>query len=132
MALLDDIKAKLSADGVFDGSTWKCYIGFLPDDQDNCIALFETGGEPPDTLARENIRPWFQARVRAGAHEYAAAHSKWQAVYDSLNDAETSGVSPDYLPGYVYIQAIQTGPLVFYDAELRPNMTVNFRALKTV
>jgi len=126
--LLDDIRAKLSAAGVFNGTTWICYSGYLPDDQDQVIALFETPGLPPDTLGRENEQPSFQVRIRGTRLDYATARAKAQAAFDCLQDAQAGA---GLLTGYAFIQAQHSGPLYWTDDKQRPNFTYNFRVHKT-
>ena len=127
---LDDIKTYLDAMGVSSVS-WPIKIGFLPDDTDQCIALFPTGGYPADTLGRENSRPTFQLRVRAGRFDFPTAYAKWQECFDLLQDAQHTSGSPALLVGFAYIQAMQTEPLEQPDDKLRPNFINNFRVLKS-
>ncbi len=127
--LLDQIYNKLLTDGVINGTTWKCFIGFLPDEQDQCIGLFETGGLPPDKINRETTMPTFQVRVRASKLSYADCRNKWQDVFRSLQDANQTGLSPDPLQKIYLMQAMQTAPIVVFDEKQRPNMTVNFRVI---
>jgi hypothetical protein len=131
---LEDIRSYLIAKGLVAGSTgWPCFISFMPDDQDLCVAVFDSGGYPADTIGRENERPTFQVRIRGSRFDYAAAKAKWQAIFDALQDAQagSAGVSPDPLEGYIYIQAMQTGPLTFNDSNGRPNLTSNWRVMRT-
>jgi hypothetical protein len=132
MSLLDMVFTKLQQDGVFDGTVWKCYKNFIPDDQDQAIALYETGGFPADTLARENESPTFQVAVRAKRFDYTACRNKWQEVFDSLQDAQQdyAGDPSDPLPGIYLMQAMATGPLAMVDEKQRPLLTVNFRVIK--
>jgi len=88
VGLLNIIKTKLTSDGVVDGSTWKCFIGYCPDDQDKVISLYSTGGLPQDTLGGENVIETIQVRVRAGALDYSACHDKWWEMFNSLQDAD--------------------------------------------
>lgn len=129
--LLDDIRTYLVAQGIAGGSTgWPIYEGFMPDDQDQMIGLFETGGYPADTLLRENARVTFQVRMRSSEFAYASVRSKWEAVFAALQDAQETTGSPKFLVGYTFIQALQVAPLLFNDSKKRPNATVNFRVLK--
>lgn len=122
--LLDTIRQKLIDDGVVDGTTWKCFIGAAPDDQDQLISLQLTGGFEQDTLGGENVLETFQVRVRSGAREYVTCEAKWRAMFDSLHDADLSA-SNIYL-----IQALATGPLTWDDDKLRTNMSANFRVTR--
>lgn len=127
--LLDDIRAYLIAQGVVS-TGWKLYEGIMPDDSDQTIALFETGGLPVDTLGRENERPTFQSRVRGGRLDYGVAHAKWQQIENALQDAKETAGSPRLLPGFIFIQSAASGPLVFYDDKNRPNFISNWRVMK--
>lgn len=134
MSLLDDIRAYLIGKGLVEGSTgWSCYISFMPDETDQCVSLFDSGGYPADTLGRENERPTFQVRIRGARWAYPTTRDKWKAIFDALQDAQQGSlaVSPDPLASYVYIQAMQTGPLTFTDSNGRPNLTSNWRVMKT-
>lgn len=130
MSLLDDVRAYLINQGVVEGSTgWPCYVGFMPNDQDHTVGLFDTGGGPRDTLGAENRRLTFQTRVRGAAWEYTACRAQWQVIFNALQDAAATGGSPLLLPKVVFLQAVQVGPLAFNDDLHRPNMTTNWRAL---
>lgn len=131
MGLLTDIRNKLIADSVVEGSTgWKCYVSYLPDDQDKVVGVFATGGLPSDTLGGENELPTFQVRVRGSRQAYTEVETKWYQVFDSLQDARETGVSPDPLEGYYLIHALATAPMPFQDEKMRVNMTVNFRVVR--
>ena len=128
---LDDVRSYLVGLGVVEGATgWACYCGYMPDDQDRTVGLFESPGLPQDTMARENLRPKLLFHLRGARFGYAEARSKWQDIWDALQDAQASSGSPAYLSGYIYIQAEQSAPLCFNDANNRPNMTANFQVLK--
>jgi len=127
---LDDIKAYLDAMGASSAS-WPIKIGFMPDDSDQCIALFPTGGYPADTLGRENTRPTFQLRVRAGRFDFPIAYAKWQECFDLLQDAQHTSGSPALLVGFYLVQAMQTEPLGTIDDKNRNNLTNNFRVMKS-
>ncbi len=132
MALLEDIRARLSDEGVFGGATgWVCTIGLMPSTPDKNIALIETGGFAADTLSNATTLPTFQVVVRSTKMDYSGCRAKWQDAFDALQDAAWSGVSPDTLGDYAMIQAMQTGPLQLgLDEGQRHNMSVNFRVIK--
>lgn len=125
--LLDDVRAYLVAHGVVS-TGWQLFSGYLPDDQDQCIAISFSGGYPADTLGRENARPTFQLRVRAGRLDLATAYAKWEECFNFLQDAQAgSGL----LTGYAYIQALSTAPMAFTDAKGRHNLTTHFKVMKS-
>jgi len=121
--LLDDLYTYLSGQGVFDGSTWYCYKGYLPSSPDRVIQLAESGGLSIDTHGGENTLPTFQALVRGQRLKYEAARTKWQAVFNALNGSESA-------LGYAMVWAEASAPNVFYDENERPILTVSFRVIK--
>src|ERR1035441_4854842 len=105
--LLDDIYDFLSAE-VGNSTGWMLFKSYLPDKPDQAISLFETGGMPADTMERENERVTFQLRVRGNRLDYPVVRRKWQDMFEALQDS---------LPaqGYILVQAMSYGPLVFTD-----------------
>lgn len=129
--LLDLIRDHLIAQGIAGNLTgWPIYEGIFPDDQDQMIGVFETGGEPADTMLRENRRVTFQSRVRAARLDYATARDKWDEIFNALQDANQIPGSPLLLGGIIFIQAMQVAPLHFNDNKGRPNMTCNWRVMR--
>lgn len=125
-----DARAYLVAQGVAGGVTgWPVYVGYMPDDQDQCVGVFDTGGGPADTMARENRQLTLQTRVRAARLDYVTCYAKWLQIFNALQDAKAGG---GQLAGVIFVQAMSVGPAVFYDHNHRPNMTSNWRALVTV
>jgi len=123
MALLEDIKAYLVAHGAVS-IDWPLYIGMFPDDQDQVMALFQTGGLPFDTINRENERPTFQFRVRGKRMDYPVVLAKWQLVFDLLQDSVPTSA-------YAFVQATHTGPMEFNDEKNRPNFTSNWQVMRS-
>src|ERR1017187_3475025 len=97
--ILDDIRAYLVANG-YGTSTWPVTIGFFPDDQDQWIGLFQTGGMPADTLGRENERVTFQVRVRSSRLAYMTCYNTWLAIFNLLQDSQAQAGSPNLLPNF--------------------------------
>ena len=127
--LLEIIRDKLEADAVVNGSTWKCFLGFLPDDQDQCISLHLTGGFPQETLGNENVAQTFQVLVRAGDREHVICEAKWWEMFNSLQDADFTA-SPVNDATIYLCQALASGPMTFADEKQRINMTANFRIIR--
>ena len=128
--ILDDLYAYLCANGFGPSTAWPVYEGFIPNDTDQVVALFQTGGYPADTLGRENERLTFQVRVRAKRLSYAQCYGTWLAIFNLLQDAQQTSGSPQFLVGWYLCQAIHYGPLMFNDDLGRTNMTMNFRIVK--
>jgi len=76
--LLDDIETYLLAQGVIGEIT----KGHRPDQPDNLIALFPTGGFSHD-LNLPDVRPTIQVLVRDAVYE--AAYSRIWALYNLLD-----------------------------------------------
>jgi len=123
MSLLPIIRTRLISAGVID-TGWDCFIGYIPDVQDQLIGLSPTGGFPQDTQENDNLIETFQANVRSGVRAYAVCEAKWAELFSALQDANLSS------SGVRLIQALQTGPLIWYDDRNRPNMSVNFRVVR--
>jgi len=122
MPLLDVIYDYLTAH-VGHTTGWLIYKGYLPDEQDQCVGIFETGGLPADTMERENERLTFQLRVRGARLDYEIVRAKWREMFMALQDS---------LPGVTSIlcQAEHYGPLVWNDPVGRVNMTTNWRIIQ--
>lgn len=130
MSLLNDIQAYLIAQGIAtEGGggpipPWPCYLGYFPDDTDQMMAVFETGGMPPDTMNREYERVTFQFRVRGKRLDYPTVRAQWQAGFNVLQDSQPTS-------DYALIQAMHYGPMTFNDDRGRPNFISNFRVVRT-
>jgi hypothetical protein len=131
MPLLDDLGRYLTAQGVVS-TGWKLCLSYLADEQDKVIGLFETGGYPAQELNRDNERVTFQVRVRGPRLDYTTAKNKWQVVFNALQDARETSGSPVLLPNFIYIQAMQYGPIAMTDNEGRPNLVSNFRVMRSL
>ena len=70
--MLTEIGAYLATQNIGTVGT-DIFLGLMPDQPDNCIALFEYAGSPPD-LHWEGEYPRLQVRVRDKS--YAAARAK--------------------------------------------------------
>ena len=120
--LLDVLLNKLTADGVVGGASgFQGYVAYAPDTQPQIVSLFEAGGLPEETQEKSYAYGTVQARVRAAELDYPKARNAWQAVYDSLQNADLSA------NGVLSILADNSVPLFFMDAKNRPNLTCNFK-----
>lgn len=100
------------------------FLGLMPDQPDNCIALFEYAGSPPD-LHWNGEYPGLQVRVRNTS--YAAARTKIGEVAKKLH-----GLHEQTLSGtrYLLIKA-RGGPEVLKrDNNNRVEFFVNFEIIK--
>ena len=91
--MLSDIGNYLQAQGVGTSGT-DMFLGLMPDQPDNCIALFEYAGSPPD-LHWNGEYPGLQVRVRDKS--YAAARTKIGEIMAELHGLyeQTLGVVTD-------------------------------------
>jgi hypothetical protein len=123
--LLDDIKDYLEQNsiGTFGADL---FIGQLPPSPDDCIALFEYAGEPPD-LHWNGEYPGLQ--VMARGKSYPATRAKIESVKNILH-----GVTEKVINGtrYLLIQARQSPATLGRDENGRQLFVVNFRIIKEV
>lgn len=125
MVLLDNIEAYLIAQLLAGGATgWELKKGFLPDDADKAVCIFESPGLSPENDSTDtSFYPAFQIRVRGDAFGYEIARAKMQAIRDSLHHANITGL--------IYVYATQSGPTPLgNDGNDRPNFTMNFRTME--
>jgi len=100
------------------------FLGLMPDQPDNCIALFEYAGSPPD-LHWNGEYPGLQVRVRNKG--YAAARTKIGEVMDKLH-----GLHEQTLSGtrYLLVKARGSPEVLKRDANNRVELFVNFEIIK--
>jgi len=96
----------------------------MPDQPDNCIALFEYAGSPPD-LHWNGEYPGLQVRVRNKS--YAAARTKIGEAMTALH-----GLHEQTLSGtrYLLIKARGSPEVLKRDANNRVELFVNFEIIK--
>ena len=125
--MLDAVMAKLVAAGVLGGSpAFLGFIGYSPDANDYIVSLYNTGGSKQPTLAGDVNEETIQIRVRTAYLDYAGCEAQWRRVFNALQDQAISNSGVD-----IYmLQAINSGPLFFYDAKQRPNATLNMTVLQ--
>lgn len=100
------------------------FLGLMPDKPDNCIALFQYAGSPPD-LYWPGEYPGLQVRVRNKG--YAAARIKIGEVIQKLHglhEQELSGTR------YLLIRARGSPEVLKRDANNRVELFVNFEIIK--
>lgn len=123
--LLDDIKDYLVSNGIGVFGT-DIFIGTLPPSPDDCIALFEYAGEPPD-LHWDGEYPGLQVMARGA--KYPTARAKIEQVKNLLH-----GVTEEVINGtrYLLIHARHSPETLGKDENGRQLFVVNFRIIKEV
>ena len=121
--MLTEIGAYLATKNVGAVGT-DIFLGLMPDQPDNCIALFEYAGSPPD-LHWNGEYPGLQVRVRNKG--YAAARTKIGEVMDKLH-----GLHEQTLSGtrYLLVKARGSPEVLKRDANNRVELFVNFEIIK--
>mgnify|MGYP001334878852 FL=1 len=121
--MLNDIGTYLQAQGVGTVET-DIFLGLMPDQPDNCIALFEYAGSPPD-LHWNGEYPGLQVRVRNKS--YAAARTKIGEAMTALH-----GLHEQTLSGtrYLLIKARGSPEVLKRDNNNRVELFVNFEIIK--
>lgn len=129
MAILDDIGTLLAAQiGSLTLGT-SLFLGRLPDEPATCVALFETGGEPPvNTMGGglyEMEQPRIQVLTRGASYSatHALALSVWLELEAIVNETVTSS-------NYQRVTAIQSPFPLERDSQDRIIFSQNFRVQK--
>ncbi len=120
--MLSDIGTYLQSQGI--GSLGAdIFLGLMPDQPDNCIALFEYAGSPPD-LHWNGEYPGLQVRVRNKSYE--AARIKIGEIMKKLH-----GLHEQMLSGtrYLLIKARGSPEILKRDASNRVELFVNFEIM---
>lgn len=145
MAVADDILAAIVAAGLGQAANsktdWMVYLYSMQDSDpapglnvvaDRCIAIYETGGDPPEEGFAMDY-PGFQIRVRGAPNASREARAKLQALFDLLHANEVplnAGVSPPSAT-YVYCYAVQSGAIPMgLDERRRPHFVQNYRTMR--
>ena len=121
--MLREIGAYLATKGIGTVGT-DIFLGLMPDQPDNCIALFEYAGSPPD-LHWNGEYPGLQVRVRNKS--YAAARTKIGEAMTALH-----GLHEQTLSGtrYLLIKARGSPEVLKRDNNNRVELFVNFEIIK--
>lgn len=124
--ILDDIEYALQQASV----GWSIYKGYMPDEPDNLIVVYETGGQPPDQSDSPFDFPSIQVRVRGPREDYQSARSKIQECFNALHAKQITVVGVSPVKKYVYCYAIQSGPIPMgRDTNTRPELVWNFQLM---
>lgn len=121
--MLTEIGAYLATKNVGTVGT-DIFLGLMPDQPDNCIALFEYAGSPPD-LHWKGEYPGLQVRVRNKS--YAAGRAKIEEVVTELHGAHELTLNGTR---YLLIKARGSPEVLKRDASNRVELFVNFEIIK--
>ena len=121
--MLTDIGTYLKNQGIGTPGT-DIFLGLMPDQPDNCIALFEYAGSPPD-LHWNGEYPGLQVRVRDAS--YTAGRARIDKIYRLLH-----GLYEEELGGtrYLLIKARGSPEVLKRDASNRVEFFINFEIIK--
>ena len=121
--MLTEIGAYLATKSIGTVGT-DIFLGLMPDQPDNCIALFEYAGSPPD-LHWNGEYPGLQVRVRNKS--YVAARTKIEEAMTALH-----GLHEQTLSGtrYLLIKARGSPEVLKRDNNNRVELFVNFEIIK--
>ena len=122
MSLLVDMKSLITAVNA------NIFLGDLPDTPDNCIALYQSGGQDAVHSLGAGVdetheTPTFQVRIRNTS--YATANTQAESVKDILD-----GLVNQTINSNLYISIFMQGDInsLGRDDRNRINLTVNFVA----
>lgn len=109
-------------------SGWTGYIGVMPDDPDQVVAIFQTPGQVPDENGDDTglwyEYPGIQIRIRGSRYSSEDVLTKIYSVVASIE-----GAHPDR---FVFVHANESGPtLLRFDAKDRPEYVWNFKSMWT-
>ena len=121
--MLTDISAYLKNQGIGTPGT-DIFLGLLPDQPDNCVALFEYAGSPPD-LHWNGEYPGLQVRVRNKS--YSAGRAKIGEIMTALHGLHETTLSGTR---YLLIKARGSPEILKRDASNRVELFVNFEIIK--
>ena len=121
--MLSNIGNYLQVQGIGTLGT-NIFLGMIPDKPDNCIALFEYAGSPPD-LHWNGEYPGLQVRVRNKS--YAAARTKIGEVMAALHGLHEQTLSGTW---YLLIRARGSPEILKRDNNNRVELFVNFEIIK--
>lgn len=114
----------LNTVGAFGGSAdWSINVGAEPGLPDNCITIYDTGGQEPDTDEVDLLRPSFQVRVRC--RSYLEGISKQGVIRDLLSTPATTLIS-----GYIALWLTSDVQSIGRDDNGRHILVANYRAIK--
>lgn len=123
--MLNEIGSYLQAQGAGTLGV-DMYLGLMPEQPDNCIAIFEYAGNPPALTHDGGIeRPGLQVKVRNTS--YPAGRSKISEVVNVLHRLSNETINGTR---YIFIRANQSPEPLGRDASGRQEFVVNFSVEK--
>ena len=126
--MLTEIAAYLAAKGIGTLGT-DLFAAFMPDQPNNCIALFEYAGSPMELTMGDDDpvleRPGLQVKVRNT--DYQTGKAKIDDTVDALHGLANQTLSNTR---YLLIKANQSPESMGLDANWRSEFVVNFSVLK--
>lgn len=134
--VLDDVWDLLaSAGGPGVGTTGTMFKGYLPEQPDAAVAIYETGGYAPVRAMTASVgtvvveRPSVQVVARATEYDYQAARTRMANVYAVLEGLPERTINGTR---YLYAQAVQSPFQIHRDLQSRVVMACNFDLWKAL
>ena len=125
--MADDIATKLQTSSIGTIGT-DIFIGHMPDAPDNCIALMQNGGDPPEVVGGITSQieyPRLIVRVRNTS--YSAGMSKANSILKALHTVGDTNLSSHR---YLFIRAIGSINQLGRDHENRSLFSIDFAVTK--
>lgn len=131
--MIEDVQTYLEEAGLILGDTgWESYLGKKPDDPDQQVDIFDTGGPGPDDELFDEDGGMiqvatFQVYVRTDTSDdaYADGRKKLNAVINLLHRVRHQQIHGTY---FDYIMANSRGGHIGSDDAGRDEFTANFTA----
>ena len=113
-------------------NTYTVMQGFLPAAPDRVVAVYETGGYPPE-VQPEMDYPTFQVRVRTAAWEYSSGRARLELARLALHGVTNTTLNSTAGTAWTYVSILAAGDAlaVGLDANNRPEFTLNFEAVRS-
>ena len=130
MALLEDLGGYLDTQlGSLTLGT-NLFYSLLPETVDNCVALYENGGAPPNfTMGSTNLpkleRPQLQAIVRNTS--YSTGRALAEDVYRILTAISNQTINSN---SYLRVEALSVPSVIERDTNRRVVFSVNFDVVR--
>lgn len=100
----------------------------LPEDPDNVVIFVDTGTYEPDSPNLNYTSTTFQVIIRSNHGGYQKC---WETVAKIRNLFHGYSYITDDATRYVYILTMSGPTDIGYDDNIRPRVSINFRALRT-